>query len=164
MSINSLSDISCKSLLTFCGAFCFADGFLCYPKPFKFDYVPCVLFAFVLFVWWDQCNKMYHQRVLLLLFSCSVVSDSLKHHGLQHTRLPCPSPSPGVCSNSCPLSWWCHPTISSSVVSFSSHLQSFPVTVSFLRSWLFASGAKVFELQLQHPKISFRINWFDLAV
>ena len=49
-------------------------------------------------------------------FSCSVMSDSLRPHGLQHTRLPCPSPTPGACSNSCPSSWWCHPTISSSVV------------------------------------------------
>ena len=56
-------------------------------------------------------------------FSCSVVSDSLRPHGLQHARLPCPSPTPGACSNSCPLSRWCHPTISSSVVPFSSCLQ-----------------------------------------
>ena len=58
-------------------------------------------------------------------FSCSVVSDSLRPHGLQHARLPCPSPTPRACSNSCPSSWWCHPTISSSVVPFSSCLQSF---------------------------------------
>ena len=73
----------------------------------------------------------------LLLFSCSVVSDSLGPHGLHHARLPCPSPAPGVCSNSCPSSWWCHPTISSSVVPFSSCLQSFPASGSFLMSWLF---------------------------
>ena len=54
--------------------------------------------------------------------------DSLLPHGLQHTRPPCPSPTPGVCSNSCPLSQWCHPTISSSIVPFSSHLQSFPTS------------------------------------
>ena len=59
-------------------------------------------------------------------FSRSVMSNSLWPHGLQHTRLPCPSPNPGVCSNSCPLSQWCHPTILSSVVPFSSCLQSFP--------------------------------------
>ena len=68
---------------------------------------------------------------LLPLFSRSVVSDSLHPHGLQHTRLPCPSPCPGVCSNSCPLSWWCHPTISTSVVSFSSYPQFFPASGSF---------------------------------
>ena len=64
-------------------------------------------------------------------FSRSVVSDSLWPHGLQHARPPCPSPTPGVYSNSCPLSRWCHPTISSSVVPFSSHLQSFPASGSF---------------------------------
>ena len=64
-------------------------------------------------------------------FSCSVVSDSLWPHRLQHARLPCPSPTPGACSNSCPSSWWCHPTISSSAVPFSSRLQSFPASGSF---------------------------------
>ena len=76
---------------------------------------------------------------LLLLFSRSVVSDSLQLHGLQNTRLPCPSPSPGACSNSCQ---WCHPTISSSVVPFSSCLQSFPERGSFLMSGLFSSGGQ----------------------
>ena len=71
---------------------------------------------------------------LLLSFSCSVMSDSLQPHGLQHARLPCPSPSPRACSNSCPLSWWCHLTISSSVVPFSSHLQSFPASGFFQMS------------------------------
>ena len=73
-------------------------------------------------------------------FSHSVVFYSLQPHGLQHTRPPCPSPNPRVYSNSCPLSRWCHPTISSSVVPFSSCLQSFPATQSFLMTWLFASG------------------------
>ena len=77
-----------------------------------------------------------------LLFSHSVMSDSLVHHGLQHTRLHCPSPSPGVCSNSCPLSQWCYPTISFSVVPFSSWLQSSPTTGSFLMSRSFASGGQ----------------------
>ena len=61
-------------------------------------------------------------------FSCSVVSDSLRAHGLQYARPPCPSPAPGVYSNSCPLSQWCHPTTSSSVIPFSSCLQSFPAS------------------------------------
>ena len=73
-------------------------------------------------------------------FSRSVVSDSLRPHGLQHTRLPCPSPTPGVCSNSCPSSRWYHPTISSSVIPLSSCLQSFPVSRSFPMSQFFASG------------------------
>ena len=77
-----------------------------------------------------------------LLFSCSVVSDTLWIHGLQHARLPCPSPSPEVCSDSCPLSRWCHPTVSSSVVPFSSCLLSFPASGSFLMSPLFASDGQ----------------------
>ena len=79
---------------------------------------------------------------LLLLFSHSVMSDSLQPHGLQHTRLYCPSPSPRACSNSCPLSQWFHPTISSSVFPFSSCLQSFPALESFLTSWLLTSGGQ----------------------
>ena len=74
-------------------------------------------------------------------FSRSVVSSSLRAHGLQHDGLPCSSPTPGVCSNSCPLSLWCHPTISSSVIPFPSpsHLQSFPASGSFPMSQFFAS-------------------------
>ena len=77
-----------------------------------------------------------------LLFSCSVTSDSLWPHGLQHTRPPCLLPTPRVYSNSCPLSPWCHPTILSSVNSFSSRLQSFPALGSFPRSQFFASGGQ----------------------
>ena len=73
------------------------------------------------------------------LFSHSVVSDSLRSHGLQHTRLPCPWPSPGQFSNSCPLSQWCHRTISSSVTPFSFCLKSFPTSGSFLMSQIFPS-------------------------
>ena len=72
----------------------------------------------------------------------SVVSDSLWPHGLQHARPPCPSPTPGVYSNSRPLSRWCHPTISSSAVPFSSHLQSFPASGSFPVSQFFALGGQ----------------------
>ena len=70
------------------------------------------------------------------------MSDSLQCHGLQLSRLPCPSPTPRACSNSCPLSWWCHPTISSSVIPISSCLQSFPTSGSFPRSQFFASGGQ----------------------
>ena len=70
------------------------------------------------------------------------MSNSLRPHGLQHTRLPCPSPPPRAYSNSCPSHRWCHPTISSSVVPFSSYLQSFPVSGSFRMSWFFASGGQ----------------------
>ena len=75
-------------------------------------------------------------------FSCSVMSDSLRLHEPQHTRPPCPSPPPGVHPNLCPLSWWCHPTISSFVVPFSSCLQSFPASGSFSMSQLFAWGSQ----------------------
>ena len=96
-------------------------------------------------------------------FSLSVMSDSLRPHGLQHTRLSCSSPTPGAYSNSCPLSRWCHPTISSSVVPFSSSLQSFPASGSFLMSQLFSSGGKsigvlassVFPMNIQ--------DWFSLG-
>ena len=87
------------------------------------------------------------------VFICCSVAHScptLRPHGLQLARCPCPSPSPGVYSNSCPSSRWCHPTISSSVIPFSSCLQSFPVSGAFLMSLLFASGGQVAELQLQH--------------
>ena len=89
-----------------------------------------------------------HLPLLLLLyfnsvqFSCSVVSDSLRPHESQHARPPCPPPSPRVHSNSRPSSQWCHPTISSSVVPFSSCPQSFPATGSFQMSQLFASGGQ----------------------
>ena len=86
--------------------------------------------------------RYYREHVSTLLFSRSVMSDSLWSHGLQHTRLPCPSPSPGACSNSCPLSQWYQPTISFSVVPFSSCLQSFPAPGSFPMSWLFESGGQ----------------------
>ena len=75
-------------------------------------------------------------------FSHSVVSDSLRPHGLQHIRPPCPSPTPRVYSNSCPLSRWCHPAISSSVIPFSSCLQSFPASGSFSVSQFFESGGQ----------------------
>ena len=85
----------------------------------------------------DICNTFRSVQ-----FSHSVMSDSLWPHGLQHARLPSPSPSSGVCSNSCPLSRWCHPTISSLVVPFSSYPQSFPGSGSFQMSQFFASGGQ----------------------
>ena len=107
---------------------------------------------------------------LLLLFSLSVVSDSLWLRGLQHTRPPCPSPTPGAYSNPCPLSWWCHPTISSSVIPFSYCLQSFPASGSFQMSQLFPSGgqsigASSFSISPSNEHsglISFRMDWLDL--
>ena len=75
-------------------------------------------------------------------FSCSVMSNSLWPHGMQQARLPCPSPTPRVYSNSCPSSWWCHPTISSSVIPFFSCLPSFPASGSFPMSQFFISGGQ----------------------
>ena len=77
---------------------------------------------------------------LAIVVSCSMVSDSLRPHGLQHTKLLCPSLFPGLCENSRPLNQWCHPTISSFVIPFSFCPQSFPASGSFPMSWLFASG------------------------
>ena len=98
-----------------------------------------------------------------LLFSCSVVSDSLQPHELQHARLPYPPPSPGVCPNSCPLSQWCHPTISSSVVPFSSCLQSFPASGSFLMSQLFASGGQSIGASTSVLPMNIQ-DWFPLGL
>ena len=97
--------------------------------------------------------------------SCSVVSNSLWPHGLQHTRIPCSLPSPGVCSNSCPLSQWCHSTISSSVVPFSSRLQSFPVSGSFPVSWLFVSGSQSIRVSASASVLPMNIqDWFPLGL
>ena len=85
---------------------------------------------------------MFNLQSSVSPFSLSVVSDSLWPHELQHARPPCPSPTPGVYSNSCPLKWWCHPAISSSVVPFSSWPQSLPASGSFPMSQLFASGGQ----------------------
>ena len=116
---------------------------------------------------WKNIHKRVHVQfkllyAMLLFFSGSVVSDPL---GLQHTKLPCPSPFPGTCTNSCPLSQWCHPTISSSVVPFSSCLLSFPASGSFPMSWLFvpsdpsigaSAAASSFQWNSQH--------WFPLGL
>ena len=86
--------------------------------------------------------RLWSSLFVLLLFSRSVVSNCLQPHGLQHTRLPLTSLSPGVCSNSCPMSQWYHPIILSFVITFSSCLQSFPAPGSFLMSWLSTSGGQ----------------------
>ena len=109
--------------------------------------------------------QLSHPYILLFLFSHSVVSDSLWPHGLQHATLPCPSPTPRACSHSCPSSQWCHPTISSSVIPFSSCFQSFPAPGSFPMSQFFASGgqsigasasAAVFPMNIQDQ---FLLGW-----
>ena len=97
-------------------------------------------------------------------FSFSVMSDSLQSHGLQHTRPPCPSPTPRVYSNSCPLSRWCHRTISPSVVPFSSCLQSFPASASFPMSQLFSSGGQSTGVSATASVLPMNIqDWFPLG-
>ena len=94
-------------------------------------------------------------------FSHSVMSNSLTPHGLQHARLPCPSPTPGTCSDSCPLSRWCHPTISSSVVPSSSCLQPFPASGSFPVSQFFAPGSQIIGALASASVLPMNIqDWF----
>ena len=96
-------------------------------------------------------------------FSCSVMSDSLQPHGLQHARPPCPSPTPGVFSNSCLLNQWCHPTISS-VVPFFSHLQSFLASGSFQISQFFASGGQSIGISASASVLPMNIqDWFPFG-
>ena len=101
--------------------------------------------------------------IVSVQFSHSVMSDSLWVHGLQHATLPCPSPTPGAYSNSCPSSRWCHTTISSSVVPFPSCLQSFPSSGSFPISQFLLHVAKVLEFQLQHQSFQwiFRVDFLQ---
>ena len=108
-----------------------------------------------------------HHRVASpsVQFSCSGVSDSLWPHGLQHIRPPCPSPTPRVYSNSCPSRWWCHPTISSSVVPFSSRLQSFPASGSFQMSQFFTSGGQSTGVSALASVLPLKIqDWLPLGL
>ena len=98
-------------------------------------------------------------------FSRSVVSNSLRPHGLQHTRLPCPSPAPGACSNSWPSSLWCHPSVSSSVILFSSLLQSYPASGSFPMNQFFTSGDQSSEASASASVLPMNIQrWFPLGL
>ena len=115
----------------------------------------------------DPRAKIY--LYMSVQISHSVMSNSLRPHRLQHARPHCPSPTPGVYSNSCPLSQLCYPTISSSVGPFSSHLQSFPASGSFPLSQFFTSGGQNIGVSFsinpstEHPGlISFRMDWLDL--
>ena len=106
-----------------------------------------------LFWWVGPCSVQ---------FSHSVMSDSLRFHGLQHARHPCPSPTPGICSNSCSLSQCCHPTISSSVIPFSSHLRSYPASGSFQMSQFFASDGQSIRASASVLPMNIQ-NWFPLG-
>ena len=117
---------------------------------------------------WNLENKWIKQvRIRLtdiVQFSCSFVYDFLRPNGLQHTRPPCPSPAHGVYSNSCPLSRWCHPAISSSVTTFSFCLKSFPASGSFPMSQFFASGGQSIGVSASASVLPMNIqNWFPLG-
>ena len=110
-------------------------------------------------------NSPWHIFYLGICCCCSVVFNSLQPHGLQHTRLSYPSPSPRACSNSCPLSWWCHPTTSSSVVPLSSCLQSFPASGSFPMSQFLTSGGQSIGASASASVPPMNIyNWFPLGL
>ena len=97
-------------------------------------------------------------------FSCSVMSNSLWPNGLQHTRPPCPSPTMGACSNSCPSNQWCHPTILSSVIPFSFFLQSFSASESFPMSQSFESGGQNTGVSVSASILPMKIqDWFPLG-
>ena len=119
--------------------------------------------------WVSQDSFEFSHKMSHAVLSHSVVSDSLRPHESQHTRPPCPSPTPGVYSNSCPLRQWCHPTVSFSIIPFSSFLQSFPASGSFPISQFFASGGQSIGVSASasvFPEysglISFRVDWLDL--
>ena len=117
------------------------------------------IFLEVGFAWYGKSVFNIFSSVQI---SCSVVSDSLQPHGLQHARLPCLTPNPGAYSNSCPLSQWCHPTISSSVIPFSC-LQSFPASGSFQMSQFFASGGQSIGVSASASVLPMYIkDWFPL--
>ena len=126
-----------------------------YPQILAHRWCSSVLFS----AWTLQMSSLRS-----IQFSRSVTSNSLWPHGLQHARPPCPSPTPGACSNSCPSSQWCHPTISSSVVPFSSCLQSFPASGSFPMSQLFASGGQSVGVSASASVLPMNIqDWFPLG-
>ena len=111
------------------------------------------------------CPRHLRHVALSVQFSRSLVSSSFRPHGLQQAKLPCPSLSSGACSDSCPLSWWCHPTISSSVIPFSSCPQSFPASGSFLTSQLFASGGQSIGTSASSSVLPVSIqDWFPLGL
>ena len=112
----------------------------------------------------QETKIMASSPISSVQFSHSVVSDSLQPHESQHARPPCPSPTPGVHSNWCPLSQWCHPAISSSVIIFSSCLQSFPASGSFPVSQFFASGGRSIGVSASASVLPVNIqDWFPLG-
>ena len=110
------------------------------------------------------CSWRWRSSISTVQFSCSVLSDYMRPHVLQHDRLPCPSPTPGTYSNSGSLSWWCHPTISSSVIPFSSCPQSFPASGSFPMSQFFISDGQSIGVSTSASVLPMNIqDWFPLG-
>ena len=145
MDLHPFLDILC---------FCTAQNFLSRKRYLGKNTVNCHDFICCLF----------KGSVQSVQFSCSVVSYSLQPHGLQHARLPCPSPAPGAYSNSSPSCQWCHPIISSTVVPFSSHLQYFPASGSFPMSQLFAWGGQSIGVSASASVLPMNIqDWFFLG-
>ena len=107
-------------------------------------------------------SRGHIQCLISVQFSRSVMSESLRSHVIQQDRLLCPPPTPRACSNSCPSSWWCHPTISSSAIPFSSCPQSFPASGSFQISQLFAPGGSSIGVSASVPSMNTQ-NWFPLG-
>ena len=110
--------------------------------------------------------EVIHSNVTIssVQFSCSVVSDSLRPYESQHARPPCPTPTPGFYPNPCPLSWWCHSAISSSVIPFSSCPQSLPASASFPVSQLFASGGQRIGVSASASVLPMNTqDWFPLG-
>ena len=106
---------------------------------------------------------LYYYYYFTSFSSVPQLYSTLKLHGLQHTRPPCPSPAPKACSNSCPSNWWCHPTISFSVIPFSSCLQSFPASESFPMSQFFASSGQSIGVSASASVLTMNIqDWFPL--
>ena len=120
---------------------------------------------------WSQQHLRYRYKYETLIhLACQFSSvtqlyPTLQPYGLQHARLPCPSPTPRICSNSCPLSWWCHPTTSTSIVPFASCLQSLPASGSFPMSWLFSSGGQSVGASASGSVLPMNIKcWFPLGL
>ena len=144
------------------------DGMSTNVKQFAFYHIFDLAWPFLLNQTFERQRKREEEKKfevlgLLLLFSCWVVYDSLWPHRLQQARLPCPSLSPGVCSNPCRMSQWCHSTISSSCLLFSACLQSFPASGSFPMSQLFASGGQSIRASASVHPVNIQ-GWFPLGL
>ena len=130
-------------------------------KGKKYCSEQCIAYATI-------CIQIKYIHIIIIFssvqFNHSVVSDSLRPHGLQHARPPCTSPTPWVYPNSSPLSWWCHQNISSSVIPFSSCLQSFPASGSFQMSQFFTSGGRSIGVSASASVLPMNIHdWFPLG-